>query len=188
MGGTWARFGGLCPPGRNIEPPLAVTQYVQVCVVYLDWVAWIWRRGFCRRWPWSRSWESQCQWPGCRWRNRWRHCMASSSPSLQPVNVITDVISDVINTDAMITSSPTSTILSTWHYLLAGVRLFSRKLNVPNKLVRNCLNIFLFNRFSCRKFLSISQEIGWEKRVQNDVFSVEWDVNPLMHKVAKMVT
>jgi len=26
--GTWARFGGLCPPGRNLEPPLTYPLFV----------------------------------------------------------------------------------------------------------------------------------------------------------------
>jgi len=37
-------------------------------------------------------------------------------------------------------------------------------------------------------FVRTSQVIGWEEHLQNDVFYVEWDVNPLMHNVAKMVT
>ena len=40
-----------------------------------------------------------------------------------------------------------------------------------------CVALYCFSWFSfC--FLSTSQEIGWEDRLQNDLFCVEWDVKP----------
>ena len=29
---------------------------------------------------------------------------------------------------------------------------------------------------SCFSFLVLSQEIGWDERLQNDLFCVEWDI------------
>jgi len=34
----------------------------------------------------------------------------------------------------------------------------------------------------CFSFSVLNQEIGWEERLRNDLFSVEWDVKPYLNQ------
>ena len=45
-----------------------------------------------------------------------------------------------------------------------------------------CLVLWLFFLVSDFCFLSTSQEIGWEERLRNDLFCVEWDVKPELNQ------
>ena len=44
---------------------------------------------------------------------------------------------------------------------------------------------FRYVRFS---FSVLSQEIGWEERLRNDLFYVEWDVKPLLDLILLLLT
>jgi len=39
----------------------------------------------------------------------------------------------------------------------------------------------------CFSFLALSQEIGWEERLRNEVFCVGWDVKPQLSQTLENV-
>ena len=84
-------------------------------------------------------------------------------------------------TSEFLTDLSTPSRIDPFHFQAGGCR------RQPNLALVFCVNFMLWYillrmhvcfRFVCFRFSVLSQEIGWEEHLRNDLFCVGWDIDP----------